>query len=79
MCNPARCLVRFATGGPKERSHGEARSEVMLANRNGYRQKALYVKDVSLENFCGVRLWNVFMGCVTEACLWSDFVERTET
>jgi len=31
---------------------------------------------VSLENFCGVRLWHVFMGCVTEVCLWNDFVEN---
>ena len=31
---------------------------------------------MSLENFCGVRLWNVFMGCVTEVCLWSDLVEN---
>ena len=28
MCNPARCVVRFAAGGPKARSHGEARSAV---------------------------------------------------
>ena len=42
----------------------------MLANRNGYRQKVLYLRGVSLESFSGVCLWSVSLGCVTEVCHW---------
>ena len=84
MCNPARCLVRFATGGPKERSHGEARSEVMLANRNGYRQKASRSKmclwRTSVVCVSGMFLWGVSLRRVSGMILWKElrheFLER---
>ena len=51
----------------------------MLASRNGYRQKVLYLRGVSLgcvsgvclwRDVSGVYLWSVSLGCVTEVCHW---------
>ncbi len=47
----------------------------MLANRNGYRQRVLYLKGVSLECVSGVCLWSVSLECVTEVCHWGVSLE----